>query len=1644
VRRGRVVVGILGAITLVVVIAALRASATPAAPGAAPCNLVPQLRDVTINQGLGGYSPLVNGKETLVRFYLSLPSCAGSGSSIQIVGGTLTLSGGASGTIAAPTPVPTAPAYPVIATNGVAPVADSTGDPRFVVPGSMLSKTAAFTANLSTTLTYQARASKSNPYGPVQQVTFSTRPGTSTTISVNFDRPSNALAVLFVPMGDAAKTYNTQWTTTGQQALQDGMTAAVSREYPLPAGIGNLGGTGGLRYAVAPTLIDLRRLNLLDSSGKFCGNGANYDAIQAQLAQFRLSYNTVNPNAQANRVVGVVDPAVGIDGPAVNQPCFEGMAVVNSQQAWALALPGRAGQLIGIEMAHTLGLVPPDRESPFDGAHSQNITAENPSLNRRFNVVQRSFIPTDRSLMKPTATNPAPDNVDTLLEVPDFAFLLCVMGGTVNPECQTYGQPGSVNANAPVGSTVAFVMSGTTDSSSTASLCSTCTGEAGGTSVVESYFGSVPLTIPSSTSTYRFVQRNSAGAIVSNQGVPVTFGHSEHGTGTSTNNHTSGLFSFALPFQTTTNRVELWTGSPGASGSRLLYAQNSSAAPQVTGFTVGNVIPFLLPGRKPARARVPAISQAVETLSAQTDAPTAPTTITPSSSLNTTVSFGNSFSSISDVCVNWYFVGDLFDPGETVSVTLGNSGGGGAGNTVGGSRRTQQLCMGAQADKDVFLDGTEPLTFSVQGGSVTIGAVLITVTGDSTAPVGYRISSDAPSYTVAQGSSVPIATMVTDDPDAAAPPGVDLTAQPLVPSGGFSTTPSSGTPTFTSNGTLATSASTPPDSYYLVVTGKGGGFNRSYAVPVTVTASGGGGGAPQAGPTFTVNTNTDPSTPLDTGCTATECTLREAIEAANADPADNTIQFSLAGSTEIDLGSALPAIVGKVAILGSSQPAGQVTVNGASVSEGASAFLLGDGSDGSEIHDLAIDHFSGGVGIEVVSASNSVSGNDISAVDTGIYVHGPDASANQIGGARSDGIGNRIWGFVSFGIHLDTADTGNTVQGNTIGLDASGDASGGSTGLSVDATSGTVVGSDVGPSELANVNYDFGNVVVAGTDGDGAGILITNQATGTILAGNFIGTDDTQTATNLGNLGVGIDVSAGSDGNQIGPGNIVAFNGGPTRPGARVTNAVGDRIVANSIHDNGGLGIVLSNGNDGLASPQLGSASISAGTTTVSGKISGVPAGNYFVEFFKNGSCDFSGSGEGETYLDFATVTVSGSSAGFSKTLGGLALDDVVTATLTGTTTNDTSEFSNCVTVQEQQSLPPDQEPFTATASDDHPADARLDGFLDCPGQPVQVIFVGRRPDSVDNANHTATWSGTIDTSLAPPHCNVEVAVNDGFTRPPVTPTGTQTADAGNNPVVAAISSPRAGARILQYGLVPLRGLVLNAQGVVGSGAHEWSLSGPGITRSGTGPIVDLQPPTGGWPVGSYTATLEKSGSTGPAERDSVTFNIVADADNDGIPASVESSSCFGTGGDNDPTNAYGDQDADGIPNVDDPQPCTPASSYTAIVDVNPDPLPTGSSGSPITANVRVPGRNVSQVLGSSVRITGIAGIAVSSNNDLKSTNWTVSNGVGTAKFDRQKIVQYLATNGIHNRVISITIGGTSSGSPPWSFSGSDSVFVKD
>ena len=85
--------------------------------GAPACALVPQLREVTINQGLGSYPKLVQGKETLVRAYLSLPSCASTTSAIRIVGGALTVRAGTlTNVVQAPFQARLAP-FPLISPN---------------------------------------------------------------------------------------------------------------------------------------------------------------------------------------------------------------------------------------------------------------------------------------------------------------------------------------------------------------------------------------------------------------------------------------------------------------------------------------------------------------------------------------------------------------------------------------------------------------------------------------------------------------------------------------------------------------------------------------------------------------------------------------------------------------------------------------------------------------------------------------------------------------------------------------------------------------------------------------------------------------------------------------------------------------------------------------------------------------------------------------------------------------------------------------------------------------------------------------------------------------------------------------------------------------------------------------------------------------------------------------------------------------------------------------------------------------------------------------------------------------------------------------------------------------------------------------
>jgi parallel beta-helix repeat protein len=444
----------------------------------------------------------------------------------------------------------------------------------------------------------------------------------------------------------------------------------------------------------------------------------------------------------------------------------------------------------------------------------------------------------------------------------------------------------------------------------------------------------------------------------------------------------------------------------------------------------------------------------------------------------------------------------------------------------------------------------------------------------------------------------------------------------------------------------------------------------------------GGGGTPQPGPTFTVNDNNDVQPFADVGCTTDECTLREAIVAANTQPGANTIAFDITGDTQIAVsGSPLPAITGQLHIDGITQPVGTVTIDG----DGAGAsngLVLAAGSSGSVIERIQIEEFAsdGEAGIVIQSSANTVLSNRFQAVSRGVVIAGAGATDNTIGGNSGEGEGNLIWDFSGIGVNLDQAGNGNKVQGNTIGLDPSDVPSGGPTGIRVFETPGAVIGAEADPDEGSDEALrSFGNVVVDAKNGEGNyGIIVSGASTtGTIVAFNSVGTDRAGDATTLGNDGPGIFV-AGSSNNQLGPANRIAYNSGS---GIDVADGTGNRIVANSIHDNAGEGISLANANDDVSLPDLDDATISGSTTIVTGTVSSGTTQTVHIEFFANADCDGS-FGEGETFLGFATVSLADNTVPFEFDTNLVSAGDVITATTTDVTSESTSEFSNCVTVE--------------------------------------------------------------------------------------------------------------------------------------------------------------------------------------------------------------------------------------------------------------------------------------------------------------------------------------------------------------------------
>ena len=203
------------------------------------------------------------------------------------------------------------------------------------------------------------------------------------------------------------------------------------------------------------------------------------------------------------------------------------------------------------------------------------------------------------------------------------------------------------------------------------------------------------------------------------------------------------------------------------------------------------------------------------------------------------------------------------------------------------------------------------------------------------------------------------------------------------------------------------------------------------------------------------------------------------------------------------------------------------------------------------------------IGYPYVGSGNIVEGNYIGTDATGTAALGNGAgvivadSNNIIGGLTpipGTGAGNVISGNgvgigFNFGVGSPADTNDNSVEGNIIGLNAAGTAtlptSFGSAGVYVGGGSGDTIG---GASTGAR------NVI---SGSDGVGVVITDGATSTTVAGNYVGTDITGTVA-LGDNYAGVAIMGAS-------GNII---GGTTAAGRNVISGnedgvyIGDRNTA--------------------------------------------------------------------------------------------------------------------------------------------------------------------------------------------------------------------------------------------------------------------------------------------------------------------------------------------------------------------------------------------------------------------------------------------------------------------------------------------------
>ncbi len=296
-----------------------------------------------------------------------------------------------------------------------------------------------------------------------------------------------------------------------------------------------------------------------------------------------------------------------------------------------------------------------------------------------------------------------------------------------------------------------------------------------------------------------------------------------------------------------------------------------------------------------------------------------------------------------------------------------------------------------------------------------------------------------------------------------------------------------------------------------------------------------GGGPPAV--SFTVNSanNADDGT-----CNPSHCSLREAINAANAAPGFNGVYFDIpgAGVHIIETAAGFPAITDSILIDATTQPGWSGTpliqLRSSSALSGTALSIRGGSST---VKGFSIVNFN--IGVEIRDNPNVwVIGNYLGIKPDGVTAQGNNTAVsirsgtNHIGGPP---LGNRnVISGNNAGIEVMCGSDNNQIQNNYIGLSAAGtSAAANSTyGIHVCGSSNTIGGE--GALEGNVISGNTGN----GVEIKAESVLAVYPATGNQLIHNLIGTDATG-MNSLQNMQNGVSIAA--DGTIL-SGNTISGN----------------------------------------------------------------------------------------------------------------------------------------------------------------------------------------------------------------------------------------------------------------------------------------------------------------------------------------------------------------------------------------------------------------------------------------------------------------------------------------------------------------------